>query len=63
MQVSWQKTVVVFALVIVMLLALAGWSARMVSTPFTPFHTGSTQSSHVLAAGPNYYCLPPPRNC
>lgn len=62
MAVSIKKTALMVLLVLALLLALFAWTMRVQATPSMQFHTG-IHSSHMLADGPNYTCLPPPRMC
>ncbi|GAC1568531.1 MAG: hypothetical protein NVS3B14_18050 [Ktedonobacteraceae bacterium] len=45
-------------LALALLAGLFGWTMRMVTLPFAPFHT-SVNSSHTVA----WICPPPPRIC
>lgn len=62
MLLSLRKMFLVILMALALLAGLIGWSARMTSTP-TMYHHSSISSTHALADGPNFVCLPPPKGC
>lgn len=56
MAISIKKTLLMVILVLALLAALFGWTARMIAAP--SYHAAA-HSSHTLA----WYCPPPPRYC
>ena len=62
MVVSMKKTVVMIILALALLVGLFGWTVRMMAMPSMPYHAAA-HSSHLLADGPPWYCMPPPRIC
>jgi hypothetical protein len=62
MLLSLRKTLLVVIMALALLAGLLGWSARMSSMP-NMYHHSTIQSTHTLADGPNFYCLPPPKGC
>ncbi len=62
MLLSLRKTLLVVIMALALLAGLIGWSVRMTSIP-SMYHHSNISSTHALADGPDFYCLPPPKGC